>query len=134
MVIADKDKRVIWVNGSFERITGYPLKQVEGKKLGSILQGEKTDANTIEQLKIHLKKGLPITTRILNYTKSGDPYFDLEVWVKPVKAHGVGERFMVCDATFNYVAIDSPPTNSRRGNRCVSSPQPQPQTNNCTAQ
>ncbi|AVF60552.1 acyl-CoA thioester hydrolase YciA [Vibrio diabolicus] len=32
---------------------------------------------------------------------------DLEVWVKPVKAHGVGERFMVCDATFNYVAIDS---------------------------
>jgi acyl-CoA thioesterase YciA len=32
---------------------------------------------------------------------------DLEVWVKPVKVHGVEDRFMVCDATFNYVAIDS---------------------------
>ncbi|RYU47401.1 acyl-CoA thioester hydrolase YciA [Aliivibrio finisterrensis] len=32
---------------------------------------------------------------------------NLEVWVKPIKEHGVGDRFMVCDATFNYVAIDS---------------------------
>ncbi len=32
---------------------------------------------------------------------------NLEVWVKPVKADGVGERFQVCEATFNYVAIDS---------------------------
>ncbi|MCE0492714.1 acyl-CoA thioester hydrolase YciA [Vibrio salinus] len=31
---------------------------------------------------------------------------ELEVWVKPVKKDGVGDRFMVCDATFNYVAID----------------------------
>ncbi len=87
MVIADKDKRVIWVNGSFEKITGYPLNQVEGKKLGSILQGEKTDANTIEQLKIHLKKGLPITTRILNYTKSGDPYWN-ELAISPIFRDG----------------------------------------------
>ena len=32
---------------------------------------------------------------------------DLQVWVKPVKEHGVEDRYMVCDATFNYVAIDS---------------------------
>ncbi|WP_322803920.1 acyl-CoA thioester hydrolase YciA [Vibrio alfacsensis] len=32
---------------------------------------------------------------------------DLEVWVKPVKVDAVEDRFMVCDATFNYVAIDS---------------------------
>lgn len=32
---------------------------------------------------------------------------DLSIWVKPVKEDGVGERFMVCEATFNYVAIDS---------------------------
>ncbi len=31
----------------------------------------------------------------------------LEVWVKPVAADGVGERRKVCEATFNYVAIDS---------------------------
>jgi acyl-CoA thioesterase YciA len=32
---------------------------------------------------------------------------NLEVWIKPVKEHGIGDRFMVCDATFNYVAIDA---------------------------
>ncbi|MGL6258861.1 acyl-CoA thioester hydrolase YciA [Vibrio sp. WXL210] len=31
----------------------------------------------------------------------------LEVWVKPVKEDGVKDRYMVCKATFNYVAIDS---------------------------
>ncbi|EGR0671168.1 acyl-CoA thioester hydrolase YciA [Vibrio vulnificus] len=32
---------------------------------------------------------------------------NLEVWVKPVRDHGIEDRFMVCDATFNYVAIDA---------------------------
>ncbi|EOX1799655.1 acyl-CoA thioester hydrolase YciA [Vibrio cholerae] len=32
---------------------------------------------------------------------------NLEVWVKPVKEEGVGERFQVCEANFNYVAIDA---------------------------
>jgi len=32
---------------------------------------------------------------------------DIDVWVKPVKEDGIGERFQVCDATFHYVAIDT---------------------------
>ncbi len=32
---------------------------------------------------------------------------ELELWVKPILEDGVGERFKVCEATFNYVAIDS---------------------------
>ncbi|OEF27445.1 acyl-CoA thioester hydrolase YciA [Vibrio rumoiensis] len=31
----------------------------------------------------------------------------LEVWVKSVSLDGVGEKNKVCEATFNYVAIDS---------------------------
>jgi acyl-CoA thioesterase YciA len=31
---------------------------------------------------------------------------ELEVWVKPILEDGVGDRFMVCEATFNYVAVD----------------------------
>ncbi|MDD1796099.1 acyl-CoA thioester hydrolase YciA [Enterovibrio makurazakiensis] len=30
----------------------------------------------------------------------------LEVWIKPVATDGVGQRKKVCEATFNYVAID----------------------------
>ncbi len=32
---------------------------------------------------------------------------NLEVWVKPIRVDGIGDRFQVCEATFNYVAIDS---------------------------
>ncbi|WP_010316927.1 hotdog domain-containing protein, partial [Vibrio ordalii] len=32
---------------------------------------------------------------------------NLEVWVKPIKYDSVGARFKVCEATFNYVAIDT---------------------------
>ena len=31
---------------------------------------------------------------------------NLEVWVKPIKKNGRHHHFQVCDATFNYVAID----------------------------
>ncbi|MCQ1060251.1 acyl-CoA thioester hydrolase YciA [Photobacterium sp. DNB23_23_1] len=32
---------------------------------------------------------------------------NLEVWIKPVREDNIEDRFMVCDATFNYVAIDA---------------------------
>ncbi|MFD2180510.1 acyl-CoA thioester hydrolase YciA [Veronia pacifica] len=32
---------------------------------------------------------------------------DLEVWVKPVATDGIGERYKVCEAVFNYVAINA---------------------------
>ncbi len=31
----------------------------------------------------------------------------MEVWVKPVGNDGIGERYKVSEATFNYVAIDA---------------------------
>lgn len=31
---------------------------------------------------------------------------NLQVWVKPVNVDGIGDRYQVCEATFNYVAID----------------------------
>ncbi len=32
---------------------------------------------------------------------------NLEVWVKPVTENGIQDRYQVCEATFNYVAIDN---------------------------
>ena len=32
---------------------------------------------------------------------------DLDLWIKPVTEDGIGERFQVCEATFNYVAVDA---------------------------
>ncbi len=49
---------------------------------------------------------------------------ELELWVKPILDEGVGDRFKVCEATFNYVAIDSagrPRPVPRKDNRVSSS-------------
>ena len=44
-----------------------------------------------------------ICTRIGNTSMS----IKLDVWVKPVGIDGIGNRRLVCEAIFNYVAIDS---------------------------
>lgn len=87
MVVADADKHVIWVNHSFERMTGYSLEEVKGGKLGPVLQGDKTNRNTVELLSEKLGQGQAVRTRILNYHKSGAPYWN-ELSITPIYKEG----------------------------------------------
>ena len=43
VVFTDLDSKVTWVNGAFERLTGYCLSEIIGKKPGDVLQGDETD-------------------------------------------------------------------------------------------
>lgn len=76
MVIADHNKNVIWVNKSFEGMTGYTLLDVAGSKLGDVLQGKDTDPNVVNEISKSLRKGMAIKARILNYHKSGRAYWN----------------------------------------------------------
>ena len=75
VVICDKYGKVEWVNTSFERITGYSLKEMIGKSPGSILQGDETDPETITYLKQQIRAGEPFNCEILNYSKSNKKYW-----------------------------------------------------------
>ena len=46
MVMSGPDGLVQWVNPAFSAMCGYTLEELRGKKLGPILQGEKTDRET----------------------------------------------------------------------------------------
>ena len=51
-VMSGPDGLVQWINPAFSRMCGYTLEELRGKKLGPILQGEKTDqeaANRMQQ-------------------------------------------------------------------------------------
>ncbi len=75
VVITDKDGLIEWVNDGFSRMTGYTLPEVAGKKPGPILQGPLSDPESIARIRANLKKKEPFTEEILNYHKSGQPYW-----------------------------------------------------------
>ncbi len=75
VVIADAEGKIEWVNASFERMTGYTLDEMKGRKPGHVLQGPDTDPQTIAYLKEQIQKGEPFVTEILNYNKAQQPYW-----------------------------------------------------------
>lgn len=77
IIITNRLGEIEWVNNAFNKITGYTLGEVQGKKPGSFLQGPDTNVSTIQYLREQMIKGEPFQCEILNYTKSGKPY-----WVK----------------------------------------------------
>ncbi|PSW18355.1 acyl-CoA thioester hydrolase YciA [Photobacterium sanctipauli] len=90
-----------WIMSQLDLAGGILAKEISG---GRIV--------TVSVSSITFKKPVKVGDVVCCYgecTKIGNSSMsiDLEVWVKPVKEHGVEERFMVCDATFNYVAVDS---------------------------
>ncbi|UQD55842.1 PAS domain S-box protein [Flavobacterium sp. K5-23] len=77
VLISDVDGNIEWVNSSFEKMSGYTKEELVGIKPGHILQGPKTNLDTIAYLKKQISKGQPFSCEIINYSKTGEEY-----WVK----------------------------------------------------
>jgi PAS domain S-box-containing protein len=75
VVISDKEGKVEWANKSFERITGYSLNELKGRKPGKYLQGKDTNPETVDYLRKQIHAGEPFVCEILNYHKTGRPYW-----------------------------------------------------------
>jgi PAS domain S-box-containing protein len=96
VIITDADGRVEWVNPAFEALSGYMLPEMLGQKPGPILQGPETDPAAAAELSRAIHHGAPVAVEILNYAKSGRPYWQL-VSVEPVRdARG---------RTMNFISI-----------------------------
>ncbi|OOQ56714.1 PAS domain-containing hybrid sensor histidine kinase/response regulator [Mucilaginibacter pedocola] len=83
VIITDKEGVITWVNKSFTTITGYTAAQALGCKPGHLLQGPDTDKETIAYLKNQISSGQPFSTEILNYNRSGSPYW-LRIQGQPI--------------------------------------------------
>jgi PAS domain S-box-containing protein len=75
VVITDQNGRFNWVNKGFERMSGYHLDEVIGKKPGEVLQGINTNPETNLYLSNKIRSGAPFQCEILNYNKSGKEYW-----------------------------------------------------------
>jgi PAS domain S-box-containing protein len=80
--INEPGPKTIFVNKAFEQITGYSKEEVIGKT-PRMLQGVDTDRETLDRIRRALENWQPIREEILNYTKSGEPFWN-EVSIFPV--------------------------------------------------
>ena len=75
VIIADLEGRIIWVNDSFERLTGWTLAEVVGGSPGSFLQGPGTDPDCRRHMRAAIRSRLPFEVEVANYSRSGKQYW-----------------------------------------------------------
>jgi two-component system, sensor histidine kinase and response regulator len=98
VVITDAQRRIIWVNEGFERITGYEAAEVMGRSPGSFLQLEATDADTVQALRTALDAGEGFRGELLNRGKHGQTYW-LDLDIQPLRdAQGTLTGFMAIES------------------------------------
>lgn len=83
VIITDAQGLTVYVNQGFERMTGYDLAFMKGKKPGAVLQGPDTDPATVARIRQHLQQKTSFYDEILNYDKQGQPYW-ISLSITPV--------------------------------------------------
>ncbi len=84
VIVTDAQRKIIFVNQGFERMTGHKAADVIGRSPGQLLQGPLTDKETIRRVREKLNNGVPFYEEILNYDKSGKPYW-ISLAINPVR-------------------------------------------------
>jgi PAS domain S-box-containing protein len=78
--------RIEFVNDAVLRITGYDRDELIGKS-PRILQGAQTDSAELQRIRTHLARLEPVRAEVINYGKTGEPYW-LEIDIVPVAGDG----------------------------------------------
>lgn len=82
-VLTGLDGLVQWVSPAFTAMCGYALDELQGRKLGPILQGAGTDPGAVERMRSAVHAHRPCRETIVNYHKDGRPYW-VEIAINPI--------------------------------------------------
>ena len=73
VVINDANNRVTWVNDAFEKITGFTIDDLKGRRLGDLIVGPKTDLELLANAREMIKRNQSFTVDLLSYKKDKTP-------------------------------------------------------------
>jgi diguanylate cyclase (GGDEF)-like protein/PAS domain S-box-containing protein len=74
---------IVYVNSAFTRLTGYTASEAIGQT-PRILQGPGTCRTTLDKISAKLRQGHPVHEKILNFAKTGAPYW-LDFQILPLR-------------------------------------------------
>jgi diguanylate cyclase (GGDEF)-like protein/PAS domain S-box-containing protein len=77
----DRDQPIIFSNEAFQRRTGYTDAEIVGRSM-RVLHGPGTDPAVVERIIDSMHQGRAATAELVNYTKSGEPYW-VEIELMP---------------------------------------------------
>lgn len=83
VLITGVDQQILYVNAAFTRMTGYSAAEVLGQN-PRFLQGPATSQATRASLRETIAKGSQVHAEMLNYRKSGEPYW-VDLSIVPVR-------------------------------------------------
>jgi len=75
VLITDLDRKVVYTNDGFTRLTGYTQEEMLGRTC-RILQGPKTDPETVEKIRAALHGDGYFDGEVLNYRKDGSTFWN----------------------------------------------------------
>lgn len=84
VVITDARGYITWVNDGFTRLTGYAPEEVAGRKPGSMLQCERTNPDSVAQIREAIRCGTGCRVELVNRGKHGREY-SLELDIQPIR-------------------------------------------------
>lgn len=88
--------KIVYVNDALERITGYSKEEVIGKT-PRIFNGKDTDRGELRRIGNALRNNEPVRAELLNYTRSGEPFW-LDIDISPlIDEHGNCTHFLAVE-------------------------------------
>ena len=83
VMVCDARRRVRWVNPAFERLTGYRLADIAGRKPGDFVHCPETDPQALERVREALDRGEGIRVELINRTRDGRRFW-IDADISPV--------------------------------------------------
>jgi PAS domain S-box-containing protein len=97
VIITDSDKKIVWINESVERLSGYSREEIIGSS-PKMFQYEKTDPATLSYIKSKLDNQESVNCEIQNISKHGHEYW-LELNIVPLRDES--------GALYGYMAVET---------------------------
>ncbi|MCB1998919.1 MAG: CHASE domain-containing protein, partial [Rhodoferax sp.] len=80
VMLLDAQRRIVWVNDAFMRVTGYTLDEVRGRQPSRLLDSDAGDADRLAAMRQALDEGQPCRVELRNRRKDRSRYWtDVEI-------------------------------------------------------